>query len=60
VLVLGGQKSDSPGALIEATREALDAGARGVIYGRNIWQSDDPIAISRKLREVIHGSFVAV
>jgi DhnA family fructose-bisphosphate aldolase class Ia len=60
VLVLGGQKSDSPVALIEATRAALDAGARGVIYGRNIWQSDDPVAISRQLREVIHGSFVAV
>jgi DhnA family fructose-bisphosphate aldolase class Ia len=60
VLVLGGQKSDSPSALIDATRDALDAGARGVIYGRNIWQSDDPVGISRQLREVIHGSLVAV
>jgi DhnA family fructose-bisphosphate aldolase class Ia len=60
VLVLGGQKSDSPDALIAATRDALDAGAKGVIYGRNIWQADDPIAISRQLREVIHGSLVAV
>jgi DhnA family fructose-bisphosphate aldolase class Ia len=60
VLVLGGQKSDSPTALIDATRDALDAGARGVIYGRNIWQADDPVAISRQLREVIHGNLVAV
>jgi DhnA family fructose-bisphosphate aldolase class Ia len=60
VLVLGGQKSDSPNAFIEATRDAMDAGAKGVIYGRNVWQADDPIAISRQLREVIHGSLIAV
>ncbi|MFL5759273.1 MAG: class I fructose-bisphosphate aldolase [Thermomicrobiales bacterium] len=60
VLVLGGQKSNSPSALIAATQGAMDAGAKGVIYGRNIWQADDPIAISRQLRDVIHGSLVAV
>jgi DhnA family fructose-bisphosphate aldolase class Ia len=60
VLVLGGQKSDSPTAFIDATRGAMDAGAKGVIYGRNVWQADDPVAISRQLREVIHGSLVAV
>jgi DhnA family fructose-bisphosphate aldolase class Ia len=60
VLVLGGQKSDSPAALIDATRDALDAGARGVIYGRNIWQADDPIAVARQLREIIHGNLVSV
>jgi DhnA family fructose-bisphosphate aldolase class Ia len=57
---LGGQKSDSPNAFIEATRDAMDSGAKGVIYGRNVWQADDPIAISRQLREVIHGSHIAV
>jgi DhnA family fructose-bisphosphate aldolase class Ia len=55
VLVLGGPKTDAPNALFDATREALDAGARGVAYGRNIWQADDPLAVSRKLREIIHG-----
>jgi len=59
VLVLGGVKSDSPTAFIEATRHAMDAGARGVIYGRNVWQADDPVAISHQLREIIHGNLVA-
>lgn len=55
VLVLGGPKTDNPNALVDATREAMDAGAKGVVYGRNVWQADDPSAISRQLREVIHG-----
>jgi DhnA family fructose-bisphosphate aldolase class Ia len=42
--------------VLEATRAALDAGARGVVYGRNVWQADDPVAMCGQLREVIHGS----
>ncbi|MGH2534343.1 MAG: class I fructose-bisphosphate aldolase [Thermomicrobiales bacterium] len=55
VLVLGGPKTTSATSLIEATRAAMEAGAKGVVYGRNVWQADDPIAISRQLRELIHG-----
>jgi fructose-bisphosphate aldolase, class I len=54
VLVLGGAKSNSPEALLSATRDAMAAGAKGVIYGRNVWQADDVVAISRQLREIIH------
>ncbi len=35
-------------------RAALDAGARGVVYGRNVWQAEDPVAMCGFLREVIH------
>lgn len=55
VLVLGGAKSPDPTAVVRATREAMTAGAKGVVYGRNVWQADDPVAISRELREAIHG-----
>ncbi|MGH2560375.1 MAG: class I fructose-bisphosphate aldolase [Thermomicrobiales bacterium] len=55
VLVLGGPKTDAPTALFDDTRAALEAGAKGVAYGRNIWQADDPVAVSRQLREIIHG-----
>jgi DhnA family fructose-bisphosphate aldolase class Ia len=40
--------------VLEATRAALDAGARGVVYGRNVWQADDPVMMCGQLREVIH------
>lgn len=55
VLLLGGTKSDNPEALWQGTRAAIEAGAKGVIYGRNVWQHDDPVAVSQRLREIIHG-----
>lgn len=54
-LVLGGARSESAETLLEATRQALDAGARGLIYGRNIWQADDPRAITARLNDLVHG-----
>jgi fructose-bisphosphate aldolase, class I len=54
VLVLGGVRSSDPGVVLEATRGALDAGAKGVVYGRNVWQADDPVTMCGLLREVIH------
>ena len=56
VFVLGGAKAATPEPLLAATREAMAAGARGVAYGRNVWQADDPLAVSRQLREIIHGA----
>ena len=56
VLVLGGPKAETPEPMLEATRVAMEAGARGVVYGRNVWQADDPIATSRQLRDIIHGA----
>lgn len=55
VLTLGGPKTDSEDELVQTTREAMEAGARGVVYGRNVWQAEDPIRVSASLREVIHG-----
>jgi fructose-bisphosphate aldolase, class I len=37
VVAPGGPWSDDVEALLSATRGAVDAGARGVAYGRNIW-----------------------
>ena len=31
--------------VLKATRDALAAGARGAVYGRNVWQADDPVDI---------------
>jgi len=59
VLVLGGAKTDSVEDVFAATRGAMEAGAKGVIYGRNVWQHDDPVAVSRQLREIIHSHALA-
>lgn len=54
VLVLGGPKTNAPDALVDATREAMNAGAKGVVYGRNVWQADDPAGMAEELRAAIH------
>lgn len=55
VMVLGGAKLDSEDALFDMTREALSAGAAGVVYGRNIWQAEDPARTGAAIRELVHG-----
>ena len=56
VLVLGGVRAATFAPVLEATRGALAAGARGVVYGRNVWQADDTRDACRQLREVIQGA----
>jgi DhnA family fructose-bisphosphate aldolase class Ia len=55
VLVLGGAKASTPDAILTATRDAIAAGAKGAIYGRNVWQAGDVEGVSRQLRKIIHG-----
>ncbi|MGI9252744.1 MAG: class I fructose-bisphosphate aldolase [Thermomicrobiales bacterium] len=55
VLVLGGVRSPDPAPVIANLRLALEAGAKGVVYGRNVWQADDPVKMCGLLRDVIHG-----
>ncbi len=57
ILTLGGPKTDSEEALLGATRGAMEAGVRGVVYGRNIWQAENPQKISASIREVVHGVY---
>jgi DhnA family fructose-bisphosphate aldolase class Ia len=54
LLVLGGARMDSPDALYDMTRDALGAGAAGVVYGRNIWQADDPAKVGAAVRAIVH------
>jgi DhnA family fructose-bisphosphate aldolase class Ia len=54
VMVLGGARLDSPDALYTMTRDALSSGAVGVIYGRNIWQADDPAKVGAEVRAIVH------
>lgn len=57
VLTLGGAKGGSEEAVLDAARGAIEGGARGIIFGRNVWQADDPVRISASLREVVHGVY---
>lgn len=55
VLTLGGAKGGSEDDVLENARGALEGGASGLIFGRNVWQADDVAAMSASLRGVVHG-----
>lgn len=54
VLIAGGPKMDTAEDTLQVAHGAVQAGASGVVFGRNIWQSDDVRATIRSLRSVIH------
>lgn len=54
VVILGGSKRGSTREVFTEVRAALDAGAAGVTMGRNIWESDDPEAMTAALAALIH------
>ncbi|MEE9210115.1 MAG: hypothetical protein V3U23_06650 [Kiloniellales bacterium] len=55
VLIAGGPKMDSAEEVLAVVHDSIEAGARGVVFGRNIWQSPDPRAMVSALSHIIHG-----
>lgn len=53
IVIAGGKKLPELDALTMA-RNAIDRGASGVDMGRNIFQADDPAAMIRAVRAVVH------
>jgi len=58
VLVRGGGRI-SDEELMEITQTVLDAGAQGLVYGRNVIQHDDPAAMTRALGALVHDGATA-
>jgi class I fructose-bisphosphate aldolase len=56
VLVLGGSRSARPQDAIDMAADAKIAGARGVVFGRNVTQADDPRLVVDKLCQLFHGT----
>ena len=54
VVILGGPRMGTDEDLLRTTREALDAGASGVAFGRNIWQHARPGRITAAVAAVVH------
>ncbi len=54
VVMLGGAKKGSERMMLERIRAALDVGAVGVAIGRNIFQADDPQAMTAAVAALVH------
>ena len=55
IIVAGGKKIPELDAL-QLTYNAIKAGAVGLDMGRNIWQSEHPVAMIKAARSIIHGN----
>ena len=55
IIVAGGKKIPERDAL-QLTYNSIKAGAVGLDMGRNIWQSEHPVAMIQAARSIIHGN----
>jgi putative autoinducer-2 (AI-2) aldolase len=55
IIVAGGKKIPERDAL-QLTYNSIKAGAVGVDIGRNVWQSEHPVAMIRAVRSIVHGN----
>jgi DhnA family fructose-bisphosphate aldolase class Ia len=55
VLVLGGPAKDDPRDALQMAADALEAGARGVVFGRNIVTHPRPDRMAAAIGEIVHG-----
>lgn len=54
VVIAGGLKTDEK-QFLENVKEAMKAGVIGLAVGRNLWQSDSPLALTRKIKRIVWG-----
>ncbi len=53
VVLSGGPKTDTDGEFVDRVGDVIKAGGIGIAVGRNVWQREDALEISKKLKEVI-------
>ncbi|MDP8906473.1 MAG: 3-hydroxy-5-phosphonooxypentane-2,4-dione thiolase [Thermoproteota archaeon] len=56
IIIAGGKKTSERDAL-QLTFDAINDGASGVDMGRNIWQSDHPVAMIKAIRSIVHENY---
>jgi putative autoinducer-2 (AI-2) aldolase len=59
VVIAGGPKVDTELEVFKFVYDGMQKGAIGVNLGRNVWQSEHPVAMIRALRAIIHENATA-
>jgi putative autoinducer-2 (AI-2) aldolase len=57
VVIAGGPKVDTQREVFDFVYDGMQKGAIGVNLGRNIWQTEHPVAAIRALRAIIHENY---
>jgi fructose-bisphosphate aldolase/2-amino-3,7-dideoxy-D-threo-hept-6-ulosonate synthase len=53
IVIAGGPKATSDAEIMQLCYDAMEAGAKGITFGRNIFQHKDPFTIIRLLKEIV-------
>lgn len=54
VFVLGGPKMEKVGDILRVAEESTRAGAKGIVFGRNVWQNPKMEAMIKALQKIVH------
>jgi 3-hydroxy-5-phosphonooxypentane-2,4-dione thiolase len=57
VVIAGGPKTETQLEVFEFVHDGIQKGAIGVNLGRNIWQTEHPLAAIRAIRAIIHDDY---
>lgn len=55
IVIAGGPKMKTSEQALRVAKEAVNAGAVGVAFGRNVWQHENPEAMTKAIAKVVHG-----
>ncbi|NRA19408.1 MAG: hypothetical protein HRU05_02910 [Oceanospirillaceae bacterium] len=55
LFLAGGAKAANPEEAFSHADDAIKAGARGLVFGRNIFEADDVRATVQRYRKIVHG-----
>jgi DhnA family fructose-bisphosphate aldolase class Ia len=59
IVILGGEKMNTPAEVFETVASSLAAGAAGVAIGRNVWQHPEPRAMVEAMVGMVHEGWTA-
>lgn len=54
VVIAGGEKTDTVRHVLEMVRGSMEAGGRGVSFGRNVFQAEDPSRMVEAIARLVH------
>jgi putative autoinducer-2 (AI-2) aldolase len=57
IVIAGGPKTESQKEVFDFIYDGMQKGAIGVNLGRNIWQTENPVAAIRATRAIIHENY---
>ncbi len=57
VVIAGGPKVESEEDLLAMVEDAMDCGARGVTFGRNVFQATDREGLTKRITKIVHRKY---